>query len=364
MASTTTILTASRPSASAASADRMRARRQRRRSAAKHFFRSGLLAAAFALLGHAAPTAAATTWNLAIPYPSQNFHTQNDRAFAADVARLTGGALKIEVNSDGTLANNASMIPSVASGAVPLGDMLMSYLSNQNPIYALDAMPFLATSYGQAHQLWLAQKPVVAKLLEKQGLMLLYAVPWPPQGIYTKRPVHSLADLKGLRIRSYNATLAELIKLSGGTPTEISVPQIPQAFSTGMVQAMITSPATGANSQAWDYVDYFYDVKAWIPKDMVIVNKAMFEALPKKVRDAVLEAAARAEKRGWEASTKIYAQKMAVLKAHGMHVEAPSPALKASLDRIGTKMLADWQAHAGSDGTAAVKAYLDQRNGN
>lgn len=325
---------------------------------------AAVLLGMFASLGGAAFAQAATTWNLAIPYPSRNFLSQNDRAFAKDVGQLTQGKLKIVVNSDGTLANNASMIPSVASGAVPMGDMLMSYLSNQNPIYALDAMPFLATSYAQASKLWQAQKPAVEKLLAKQGLMLLYAVPWPPQGLYTQKPVQSISDLKGQRIRSYNATLAELIKLSGGIPTEISVPQIPQAFSTGMVQAMITSPATGANSQAWDYVKYFYDVKAWIPKDMVIVNKGMFDALPKGQRDAVLAAAKAAEKRGWAASHEVYSKKTAVLKAHGMHVEAPDPQLKSKLDAIGRRMLADWKQQAGPDGRNVVKHYHDSLAGN
>jgi TRAP-type transport system periplasmic protein len=318
----------------------------------------------FASLGSIASAQAATTWNLAIPYPSQNFLSQNDRAFAKDVEQMTQGKLKIVVNSDGTLANNASMIPSVASGAVPMGDMLMSYLSNQNPIYALDAMPFLATSYPQAEKLWQAQKPAVEKLLAQQGLMLLYAVPWPPQGLYTKKPVQSITDLKGQRIRSYNATLAELIKLSGGIPTEISVPQIPQAFSTGMVQAMITSPATGANSQAWDYVSYFYDVKAWIPKDMVIVNKSMFDALPKDQREAVLAAAKAAEKRGWAASHKVYADKMGILKSHGMHIAPPTPQLKSALDGIGKKMLSAWEQKAGSAGKAVIEHYQASLSGN
>ncbi|APZ44585.1 C4-dicarboxylate ABC transporter substrate-binding protein [Acidihalobacter ferrooxydans] len=320
----------------------------------------GVFAASFAISG---TVRAATTWNLAIPYPSQNFLTQNDRAFAKDVGQLTHGQLKIVVNSDGTLANNAAMIPSVASGAVPMGDMLMSYLSNQNPIYALDAMPFLATGYPQAEKLWQAQKPAVEKLLARQGLMLLYAVPWPPQGLYTQKPVQNIADLKGLRIRSYNATLAKLIKLSGGIPTEISVPQIPQAFSTGMVQAMITSPATGANSQAWDYVNYFYDVKAWLPKDMVIVNKRMFDALSKAQQKAVLTAAVTAEKRGWAASREVYVKKMAILKKHGMHVAPPTPQLKSALDAIGKEMLANWEKQADATGKGVIERYQASTSG-
>ena len=338
--------------------------RTKSRRFANSLMRLGLFISLLAFIFQMKISLASTTWNMAMPYPSQNFMSQNDRAFAADVARQTHGQLNIVVNSDGTLANNATMISSVASGVIPLGDMLMSYLSYQNPVYALDAMPFLATSYSQAYKLWMAQKPVVEKLLAKQGLILLYAVPWPPQGLYTQKPVHNIGSLKGLRIRSYNATLAELIKLCGGIPIEISVPQIPQAFSTGILQAMITSPATGANTQAWNYVNYFYDVKAWIPKDMVIINKAKFDALPKDERIALLDAAKSAEKRGWATSNKIYAEKMGILEAHGMHVLQPTPQLKSKLDSIGRKMLASWEKEAGRTGQAIILGYRKGPTGN
>lgn len=313
--------------------------------------------AGLAVMAAAGTALAQERWNMATPYPDAAFHTQNVRAFAEDVKRLSDGALEITVHSGGTLFKHPQIKRSVQRGLVPAGEVLMSLLGNEDPLYTVDSIPFLATGYSAAEKLWQVSRPAIEARLAEDGLVLLYAVPWPAQGLYTARPAAALDDLKGINFRAYNNTTARLATLAGMVPTQVEVPEIPTAFATGIVEAMITSPSTGANSKAWDFVGNFYDVEAWLPKNMIIVNRRAFERLPEAVQAAVREAAKAAETRGWQASAAEAAAKKKVLADNGMNIAAPSDALSAALNEIGTQMVAEWLEKTGDQGQAIIDAY-------
>ncbi|MDA3920267.1 MAG: TRAP transporter substrate-binding protein [Salinisphaera sp.] len=305
----------------------------------------------------AATASAATTWNMATPYPDANFHTQNDLWFAKHVKEATNGQLIIRVHSNGSLIKHSQIKQAVQTGQVQIGEIFMSILSNQNAVFAADSVPFLATNYAQARKLWQVQEPLVKKLLAEQGAQLLYSVPWPPQGLYTEKPVDSLADLKGIKLRANNTEESKLARLIGATSTQVEVPDVPQAFSTGIVQAMITSPSTGVNTQAWDYVKHFYTINAWIPKNMVFVNKQALAALPESQRKAVLKWAKKAQARGWKVSQKVAKSKIVTLKQHGIDVEKPSDKLMSGFRNVGKQLTQDWLNRAGQQGQDIVAAY-------
>ncbi len=313
-----------------------------------------VFAAALALAG----PAAAETWDMPTPYGDATFHTQNIAQFAEDVARATDGALEIKVHSAGSLFPHAEIKNAVRSRQVPIGEFFLSRLSNEDPAFGVDSLPFLATSYDDAARLWAAQKPVVTALLEKQGLMPLFSVPWPAQGLYTKNKVNSVKDLSGLRFRAYNATLEEFARLAGASPVQVEAPDIPQAFSTGQVEAMITSPSTGANSKAWDFLTHYTPINAWIPKNIVVVNKRAFDRLDPAVQEAVLKAAADAEKRGWEMSKAEAEAKTKIMADNGMIIAEPSPELMAGLKKIGAEMLEGWKAGASDQAKSILEAYM------
>ncbi len=224
--------------------------------------------------------------------------------FADEVKQVTGGKLVIKVHSAGSLFKHPEIKNAVRGGQVPIGEFFLSLLSNENAVFGADSQPFLATNYDDAAKLWNAQQPIIAPLLERQNLMPLFSVPWPPQGLYTGKEINTVDDLKGIKFRAYNATLEKFANAVGAAPTQVEVPDIPQAFATGRVEAMITSPSTGANSKAWDFVKYFTDIQAWVPKNIVVVNSSAFNKLDEDDQKAVLAAAEKAEIRGWEMSKK------------------------------------------------------------
>lgn len=312
-----------------------------------------------ALAAACAAPAAAANWDMPTPYGDAVFHTQNVARFAEDVGEATDGALEITVHSAGSLFGHAEIKDSVRRGLAPIGEVLISRLANDDPIFGIDSIPFLASSYPQARELWAASKPAVEAALAEQGLTLLFAVPWPGQSLYTSFPVESAADMAGVSFRAYNAATERLAQLMGAVPTQVEAGDIPTAFATGRVEAMITSPSTGVSSQAWDFVSHYTDTQAWLPKNMVIVNTDMLDSLPEDQRAALMRAAETAETRGWEMSEQETAAGIATLERNGMTVMQPSGALSGRLQEIGRTMTQEWLDEAGEAGAAVVEDYRE-----
>ncbi|HEY5898026.1 MAG TPA: TRAP transporter substrate-binding protein [Burkholderiales bacterium] len=317
--------------------------------------RTLIAAAAFAVV--ALPVQAQTKWDMPTPYPDSNFHTKGVREFADQIAKATGGKLQLQIHSNGSLIKHPEIKRAVQTGQVPMGEVLISVLANESPLFAFDSNPFLANSYAKERKLWQAAGPHIVKRLDGQGLRLLYSVPWPPQGIYTKKEINSLADLKGSKFRSYSPNTSRFAELVGAIPTTIQVPDIPQAFRTGLVDAMITSGATGVDSQAWDYLQYYYDTQAFLPQNMVIVNKAAFGKLASAEQKAVLAAAKTAEDNGWKTSESENESYVKTMASHGIKIMKPSAKLTAEFEAIGRQMADEWSKKAGAEGEAILKAY-------
>jgi TRAP-type transport system periplasmic protein len=311
-----------------------------------------------AALGFVSTTVLAqTAWDMPTPYPATNFHTENIQQFATDIAGATGGKLKITVHPGGSLFKANEIKRAVQGGQAQIGEIILVGLSNEDAVFGTDGVPFLATSYAESKKLWQAQKPVVEAKLAKQGIKLLFSVPWPPQGIFSAKPVSSATDLKGVKWRAYSPQTSRIAELIGAQPVTIQEAELSQALATGAVSAFMTSGATGTDKKVWEQVKYFYDAQAWLPKNAVLVSQKAFDALDKAAQDAVLKAAATAEERGWKVSeekTKFY---LGELAKNGMTVAPPSAALKADLKKVGDTMIAEWVKAAGADGQAILDAY-------
>lgn len=314
-------------------------------------------AAVLAFSGLATGAFAQTKWDLPAAYPATNFHSENLAQFAADVDKASGGKLKITAHPNASLFKAPEIKRAVQGGQAQAGEILLVNFQNEWPIYGADGLPFLADSYDEAMKLWKAQRPLLEKKLAEQGMMVLYAVPWPPQGIYSKKPINSAADLKGVKWRAYSPATARIAELVGAQPVTVQAAELSQAMATGVVEAYMSSGSTGYDTKTYEHLKYWYDTQAWLPKNAVIVNKKAFDALDKPTQDALLKAAAEAEARGLAMSKKTNTETLDKLKAAGMQILPPSPQLKADLAKVGETMLKEWLDKAGAEGKALVDAY-------
>jgi TRAP-type C4-dicarboxylate transport system substrate-binding protein len=309
-------------------------------------------------LGLAIPAAAQTKWNLPAAYPADNYHSENLAFFVKEVEKGTEGKLQVTVHPGASLFKAPEIKRAVATGQAQMGEVLISIHENEDPIFGLDTIPFLASSYADARKLYEARKAAIAAKLDSQGIMLLYAVPWGPQGLYAKKDINTIDDLKGLKMRAYNVGTTRIAELAGAQAVTIQAAELPQALATGTVNAFMTSGATGYDSKVWETMTHYYDCKAWIPANVIFVNKAAFATLDKSAQESVLKAAAAAEARGWKIAEEKAGWYLDQLRAKGMKVMPPSPALAAGLKKIGEQLTADWIAKAGPSGKAVVDTYL------
>jgi len=296
-------------------------------------------------------------WVMPTGYPSGNFHTENIVQFAADVEKATGGKLTIKVLPDGSLFKANEIKRAVQGGQADIGEIIISGYSNEDPMFGIDSIPFLATGYAESQKLWKVSKAATEARFDKQGLKILYAVPWPPQGIFSAKPLNSAADLKGVKWRAYNPNTSRIAQLVGAQPVTIQAAELTQALATGVVQAFMTSGATGYDSKVWEQVKYYYEVNAWLPKNLIIVSKKAFDGLDKPTQDALLQAAAAAEARGWKISEEKNAWYKEQLVKNGMKVEGGSEQLKSDFKNVGLTIIGDWTKQTGAEGQAIIDAF-------
>jgi TRAP-type transport system periplasmic protein len=324
----------------------------------RRLFTLNATSAALALTMAASTVSAQTKWDLPAGYAATNFHSVNLQDFANDVDKSTGGKLKITVHANGSLFKAPEIKRAVQGGQAQAGEILLANFQNEWQIFGADGLPFLADSYDESVKLYKVQKPVMEKKLAEQGMALLYAVPWPPQGIYVKKPITSGADLKGVKWRAYSPATARIAELVGAQPVTVQAAELSQAMATGVIESYMSSGSTGFDTKTYEHIKYWYDTQAWLPKNAVIVNKAALDALDAPTKAALMKAAADAEVRGLAASKRANTESLDKLKANGMNIVAPSAQLAADLKKVGDVMLKEWLDKAGPEGKALIDAYL------
>jgi len=317
-------------------------------------FKIALAAAALAI---SVPALSQTKWDLPTAYPTSNFHVENLTQFAADVDKATSGKLKIQLHPNASLFKATEIKRAVQGGQAPIGEILLVNFENENAVFGADGVPFLATGYPDAMKLYRAQKPVLEKLLAAQNMRLLYAVAWPPQGIFANKQINSVADMKGLKWRAYSPATAKIAELVGAQPVQIQQAELAQAMATGVIDSYMSSGSTGFDTKTYEHIKNFYATQAWLPKNAVIVNNAAFNALDKATQDGLLKAAAEAESRGWKTSQEKNGWYLDQLKSKGMNIVTPTPQLMTDFKKVGDVMLNEWLTKAGADGKAVVDAY-------
>jgi TRAP-type transport system periplasmic protein len=311
-----------------------------------------LVAACLAL-----PAAAQTRWVMATAYTDANFHTRNIRAFIADAEAASGGKLQIQLHSNASLLPMPQIKRGVQTGQVQLGEILLSVFGNEDPFFEVDSVPFLAETWAASAALMQASEPPIRARLQRQGLEPLYWVNWPSQGFYTRTPLTSVEELRGLRLRTYNAITVRMAELMGAVPVTVQVAEVAQAFATNIIGAMYTSAQTGVDTSAWDYARVFTDVGGMRARNVILVNARAMATLDEPTRQALRDAAGRAATRGLAMAQEAEQASAARLAEKGMVVATPSPALMAQLREVGAKQVQDWVAKAGPDGQQMLERY-------
>lgn len=315
----------------------------------------------FAALAAVSVAHAQTTWKLATGYRAESFHTQNIYRFAEEVEKASAGALHIEVHPNNTLAKLNDIRQAVEDAKAQAGETIMTSMVKEMPIAGADAIPFVVSSYDDARRMWDLQRPLIERHFAQRGLKPLYAVPWPPQGLYASTQVRGAADFRGTRMRTYNQSTVRIAEMLGATPVDVPMVEVNKALSSGRMDNMITSAVTGVENQVWGQIKHYYEINAWFPKNIVFVNAKAFDALKPNVQQAVMRAAQDAERRGWAMSRELAIASTGDLKANGMKVERIPADFEAELKRMGEKFSREWVRSVGNEANQIFVPYYIQR---
>lgn len=318
---------------------------------------SKMIAGSLALTFAAGVASAGEKWDMPMAYNDGNFHTKNGKLFAEAVTACTGGELEITVHGGGSLFKGNEIKRAIQTGQAQIGERLLSAHANENAVFGYDSVPFMATSFEDSEKLKLAAQDTLGNLLESQNLVMLYSVPWPPQGLYFKQEINSTADMKGIKFRAYNAATGRLAELSGMLPVQIEAAELVQALATGVADSFISSGSTGYDKKVWEHLSHFYDTQAWLPRNTVFANKKAFDALPEQSQNCLISSAMLAGAAGTARSEQLTGWYLAELAANGMMVAPPGDQLRADLQEIGVVMSTEWTEAAGADGQTIVDAF-------
>jgi TRAP-type C4-dicarboxylate transport system substrate-binding protein len=324
-------------------------------------FLSGLMHLSFLMV--LAQSACAIEIRLASAYSATNFHTRNLQLFAEDLSRESNQAVQLKIFPNGSLLAPGEIFTAVRDGKVQAGEVIMSSLSKQHPLFGLDALPFIVSGYGDARRMWEVSRAEIEKIMVAQGLQLLYAAPWPPQNLYSAKALGMQFDFKSTRMRVYNPATSRIAELSGAIPVTVESNDLERAIAARSLDLMITSGATGVDAKAWTGLSHYYQANAWIPKNVVFMNATVFNQLDPQVRKMILDAAHAAEIRGWtmsEQSNQVAEQQLA---RNNVKVAPIDPYMRIYLDRLGERVTREWMRQAGKEPSQILLQYIIERSG-
>ncbi len=299
----------------------------------------------------------AEQWEMPMAYADSNYQTQNGKAFAEAIRVATGGKLEIEIHSGGSLFKGDEIKYAVQTGQAAIGERLLSAHQDENPVFGFDSVPFLANSFEASEKLWKAARPAIEKIMDEQDLVLLYSVPWPPQGMYFKKEIHVMGDLKGIKCRVYNPATMRLAELAGMVPVQIEVAELKQALESGVVEAFVSSSSTGFDLEVWEHLTHFYEINAWLPRNYVFVNKNAWNELDEQTRNVIQGLAMLAERAGTAKARQLSDWYASQLRAQGMIVQPVNEQLRSDFKQIGATMIQEWLSEAGEGGKSIIDAY-------
>lgn len=307
-----------------------------------------------------APAAAKPSWRLATGYRADSFHTVNILDMASELARATAGGLDIQVHPGASMLKLDRIFEAVEAGKVEAGETILTSMVGSIPIAGADSVPFIVRSYADARRMWRYQRPLLDRQFQKRGIRLLYAVPWPPQGLYTTKPISSARDFIGTRMRTYNATTVRIAALLGAQSVDVPMTEVARALAEGRIDSMITSAVTGVENKVWTSLKYFYEINAWFPKNVVFASAKAVESLSASEQAALDAAAAAAETRGWLASEAAASRSVEDLRRNGVKVERVPAEFAADLKRFGERFSLEWLRQVGSEANEIFVPYFNQ----
>jgi len=327
------------------------------------FMKSCVMTAAAVLAFSTAASAATVKWDMANEYQESSIHGQGQKVFSDTLMKESGGSVVVTNHFGGSIGyKSKEHFDAVGDGALPIANTSMGQVAGIEPIFLLSSLPFLVGSADDAKLLWEVAKPHYEAVFAKHNQVLLYASPWPPAGIWSKKPVLSSSNLSGLKIRAWDASGTRTLKTAGAAAVQMSWADVVPQLSSGGIEAVLTSAEGGVNAKFWEHLSHFNAINYSMSLNMTHVNKDAFDALSAEQKAAVMKAAEVAGDAAWAALAERVDQNYKDMRANGITVAETVPAgFLGELNAAGDGVYDDWLSKVGDTGKAILDEYKSRR---
>jgi TRAP-type C4-dicarboxylate transport system substrate-binding protein len=303
----------------------------------------------------ALPASAQAAWTIACEYPATAMPGEGIAHFAR-AASSAGLAVSAAPGAPGGV-RQADYPAAVADGRFQAACAFTGALANATPLLGLSALPFLTGSAADAARLLAAARPAYTQALAARGLVLLYATPWPPSGIWSRAPMTDAAALAGLKIRTFDPTSTQVFAAAGSAPAQVSFAEAMPRLRTGELDAVLSSGDGGAGARLWEVLPHFTSIDYAWPLSLAFCSAAALGGLPGAAQAGVRDAAAATEARQFQAIATRIGENEARMRAAGVIMADGSASLRGALRAAAAPVLAAWEARAGEAGRAVLAAY-------
>lgn len=320
-------------------------------------YMSKIMAAGLGLAVSAGAAMAETKWDLSTAWPASNFHAKNAMAFADAVRKETNGSVDITVHVSGEIGVKITeKLSAVETGIVQMADMLLFLQAGEEPLLSMDTLPYLIQGQDEMKVFLEVAGPKFDEIAAKHNQKILYYVPWPSPGVYTKKSIVSADDMAGQRIRAFNAASFEFLKNMGAAPLEMPWGDVAAAAAAGTIDGAATSSSSGVDGKLWQFTSHFNPLNWSTSTDAVTVNLDAWNALSDDERTTIEGIADKMEAEFWAVSAAEDDGKVAILQENGMTVTAADASLKAKMAEAGKAM---WDAYIAknADAKPIIDAY-------
>lgn len=299
------------------------------------------------------------TWVANSVYPENNHNGEGLKEFAAKLDEATDGKVKLEVQLGGALGyQGPELLSAVRDGAVPVSDMLTSGVAGDEPLFEIVTLPFLIQSFEEGKILNDIARPYFDKVAEEKWKQkILYITPWPAAGFWTKKEVKSLADMKGLKMRTYDKNGALVVEAGGGTPHPLPFSEVYSSLATGVIDSVLTSTPTAVDAKFWEVLDFYSPVNVTMATNLVTVNLDEFNKLDKDTQAKVIEVGKEMEKRMWEIGANLDKEKEKVVNDNGIKTVKPSQEFMKELSDITENIRQDWLKTAPAEAKEIIEKF-------
>ncbi len=326
----------------------------------------GLLAAGLALalgLPLAARAVEPITLKFSFPGPPASTNLTGGLApWAKDVENASDGTLKIQIFTGGTIANIRNTYDRLLNNVIDIGYSTPASYGGVFKGTSVVDLPFLVHDIVPgAVALWnLYADGTLAEEYSKVHPVALYL--YPGSGLQTKTPIHTMADLHGLKIGVQGITNARLMERLGGTPLTLTTTENYQALQRGLVDGVQMGWTGFVQFKLQEVTSYHLDVSFGTPAGFTLMSKASYDRLPAKAKAAIDKYSGEpfSRRMGVALSKTAAFQKAYVAKLPGHHMVDLDSKEEARWEMAAAPVVQEWikTTPNGANVLAAFKAEL------